>query len=61
MPPLPVVEQVNVFADFARGFGARLVVTMMHEFVFQRAPETLYGGTLNFDATTKTAFALDIL
>jgi len=29
LPPLPVVEEVDVFGDFTRGFGARLVAAMM--------------------------------
>jgi len=42
LPTLPIVEQVNVFHDLIGGFGARPVAAMMHEFGFQRAPETLH-------------------
>ncbi len=42
LPPLPVVEQVNVFADLAHRFGMRQIFTMMHEFCFQRPPETFH-------------------
>jgi len=43
LPSLPIVEQVNVFADLAHRFSASQIFTMMHEFRFQRAPEAFYG------------------
>ena len=43
MPPIAVVEDVNVFTDLSNSFSSCFVSPVMHEFVFQRSPETFHG------------------
>ena len=44
MPPLAVVEDVDVLGDLNDGLGARFVTPVVHEFVLEGAPETFHRG-----------------
>lgn len=42
MSPLPVVEDLDVFAYFTPRLCPRFITSMMHQFVFERAPKTFH-------------------
>lgn len=44
MAPLTVVEDLNVLRDLPSGLFPRFITSVMHQFILQRAPETLHRG-----------------
>ena len=46
MPPLPIVEYLDVFGDLSDGLFPRLVATVMNKFVLERTPEALHGSII---------------
>ena len=42
MPSLAVVEDVNVLGDLALSLVTGFIAAMMHQFILERAPETLH-------------------
>src|SRR5947209_2928503 len=46
MPPLTIVEDLDVLEDVAPGLIAGLIVTMMDQFSLQAVEEALHGGVV---------------
>ena len=46
MPPLTVVEDLDVLSDGRLGLGAGQIAAMVNEFVFQAAPEALHRSVV---------------
>jgi hypothetical protein len=46
LPPLPVVEDLNVFRDLPDCLLLSTVTTVIDELVLERTPETLHGGVV---------------
>ena len=44
VPPLPVIEDLNILRDLASSLLSRVVAPVMHQFVLQRAPKTFHRG-----------------
>ena len=42
MPPLTVIEELNVLRDLAPRLLPRIISPMMHQLIFQCPPETLH-------------------
>ena len=46
MPPLAVVEDLDVLGDFPNCLFPGFVTPVMHEFILERAPEALHRGVV---------------
>jgi hypothetical protein len=44
MPPLAVVEDLDVLGDLADGLGAGVVMAVAHQFVLERTPKLSMGA-----------------
>jgi hypothetical protein len=43
MTPLAVIKDLDVFLNRSLGMGTRFIMLVMCQFIFQAAPEALYG------------------